>query len=262
MLLDIDPWSLVIICGAAGSAGFIDAVVGGGGLITTPTLLLAFPHAAVALILGTTKSASVVGTLAAAGSYVRLVPLSWRILVPAVAAACPCACAGAVLASHLDATILKPLILIVLTLVGAYTWWNRSLGAAPRMGISPVLQPWCAFTVGGLLGFYDGVLGPGTGTFLIVSLILIFGCDFLRASAHAKIINGASNIGALVWFASHGTVLWEAAIPMAVCNLLGALIGSRLAIAKGNPWIRRVYLVVVAALILRLAVDLGRTGHH
>lgn len=252
----MEPISFALLLAAAFGAGWIDAVAGGGGLITTPTLLLLLPGAPLAAVLATTKCASLAGTTAAAASYSRRITMPWRILIPAMAAAFPASWLGARSLSHLDPAMVRPAILFVLIAMAAYTWWRPQLGARDLPGIAYRWQPLAAGVTGTILGFYDGFLGPGTGIMLVLALIAVFGRDFLRASAAAKFINGMSNLGALLWFAAAGAVLWHLALPMALCNLLGGLAGSRMAMASGNLWIRRIFLAVAAALIARLAWNL------
>jgi uncharacterized membrane protein YfcA len=249
---DLDPSGFALLLLAAFGAGFIDAVAGGGGLITVPALLLILPGAPVAAVLATTKCASFAGTAGAAASYALRVPVPRRIVVPAMLAALPASWLGARAVSRLDPTLVRPLILAVLCLVAVYTWWRPDLGARAAPGLGERLHAPAGILLGAALGFYDGLLGPGTGSLLVVALILGFGRDFLQASAAAKFVNGVSNFGALVWFASSGLVLWKLALPMALCNLLGGLAGSRMAMRAGNRWIRGVFLCVVWALILRL----------
>jgi uncharacterized protein len=247
---------LGLILGAAFTAGLIDAVVGGGGLITTPALLLLLPGAPVAGVLATTKASSIAGTTGAALSFAKSVKLDPRFLIPGMLTALPAAWLGARSVSHLDPAVIKPAILIVLVAMAGYTGWRPDLGLLSGKGIAPRAQPWAAAGIGAVLGFYDGFLGPGAGSMLVLAFILAFGYNFLQASALAKFFNWASNLGALLWFAPSGSVLWVIALPMAGCNLLGGVIGSRLAVVSGNVWIRRVFLAVVLALIARLGWNL------
>ena len=260
MAFDLGAPAMGLILLGAFAAGFIDAVVGGGGLITTPTLLLVLPEIPIANVLATTKCASIFGTAGAAASYARSVSLPWLpILFPAMAAALPAAWLGARSISHLDPALVKPAILAVLVLMAGYTWWRPQLGVRMSAGIAENLHPWGAALTGAVIGFYDGFLGPGTGSILVLAFITLFGRDFLQASAAAKFVNGASNLGALLWFAPAGSILPTIALPMAACNLLGGVLGSRTAVLSGNVWIRRVFLAVVCALILRLGWNLWVT---
>lgn len=254
--LDLEVSAMALLLLAAFAAGLIDAVAGGGGLITMPALLLLLPGAPLAGILATTKCASLAGTAAAAASYAKKVELPPAILIPSVATALPSSWLGARAVSHLDPALVKPAILAVLVAMAAYTWWRPGLGAARKRGMPVSWRPIGSACLGATIGFYDGFLGPGTGSILVLLLIALFGRDFLQATALAKFVNGASNLGALLWFVPAGSVLWRLALPMAACNLLGGLIGSRLAIWSGNAWIRRAFLAVVAALIVRLAWNL------
>lgn len=252
----LGPVEMGLILAAAFAAGLIDAVAGGGGLITTPVLLLMLPGAPVAAALATTKVSSIAGTTGAAIAYSRSVRPVPRILIPGMLCALPAAWLGARCVTYMDPTLLKPLILGVLIIIAAYVGWRPDLGALRGREPHARLEPWLAGLVGAILGFYDGFLGPGTGSLLMLAFIAVFGRDFLGASALAKFFNWASNLGALLWFAPAGTVLWALAAPMAVCNLLGGVLGSRFAVRFGNVWIRRVFLVVVIALIVRLAWNL------
>lgn len=258
-MAELDVVGLALLLLAAFAAGFIDAVAGGGGLITTPALLLLLPEAPIAAVLATTKGASFVGTVGAASNYARKLKLPWPILIPAMLAALPASFLGARAVAHINPSWLRPAILLVLVLLAAYTGWKPDLGARAGGGLRERGQAGQAVlgaVLGAGLGFYDGLLGPGTGSLLVVALILLFGKDFLQASAAAKFVNGASNLGALAAFAWAGWVMWKVALPMAACNLAGGLLGSRMAMAAGNRWIRRVFLIVVWALIARLGWNL------
>jgi hypothetical protein len=248
----VDVIDLVLVGFAALGAGFVDAVVGGGGLIVTPSLLLVAPQTPVPAVLGTIKCTSIVGTSAAAVTYARRIALDVRLLIPGALAALAMSCAGASLVSHLDATVVKPLIFAALIVVALFTALRPDLGAIAGPERSPTARTWLGAALGGVIGLYDGFLGPGTGSFLAVGLVLAARFDFLRAAAHARVINVASNVGAILWFVPHGNVLWLALLVMAPCNLIGGVLGSRMALRKGNRWIRRMLLVVVTLLIVRL----------
>jgi uncharacterized membrane protein YfcA len=251
-----DALALGLLLAAAFGAGFIDSIAGGGGLITIPALLLLLPGAPVAALLATNKASSIAGTAGAAYSYSRKVPLTWPLLLPAMAGALAGSVLGAAAVSWLDPSVVKPAILAVLVLLALYTWWRPDLGHRETKDLAGRTLGWAGFLLGTSLGFYDGLLGPGTGSLLMVALIVIFGRDFLQATAAAKFINGMSNLGALLWFAAAGLVLWKLALPMAACNWVGGQLGSRMAMGKGNRWVRRVFLMVVWALIARLGWNL------
>lgn len=255
-MLEIPLTSLIAACLASLAAGFVDAIVGGGGLITTPALLLLFPEIPVAGVLATTKGASIFGTTGAAITYARRLSLNLGELLPSVLAALVAAWFGARAVSHLNPQVLRPAILILLVIMAIYTALKPNLGHQARTGFLIRNQLLWLIVTGMVLGFYDGFFGPGTGSILVLILILGFGRDFLQASALAKFINGGSNLGALLWFLPAGSVIWSLALPMAVCNFLGGILGSRVALSAGNAWIRWAFLAVVTALILRLGVNL------
>lgn len=246
---------LVLACAAAFVAGVVDAMAGGGGLIQLPALLALWPDAPMVSVLGTNKAASVWGTTVALGRYARTVALPWRSIGAAAAAAFVASAAGAELARHVDAAVFKPVVVVALALVAAFTFWRPDFGAVSGRMERPAL----GVALGALCGLYDGFLGPGTGTFLIFVFVGAFGLDFLGASASAKAVNLATNLAAILIFASAGHVRWSWSIPMGVANLVGGYLGARVALANGAPLVRRVFQVVIIGLIARLAWDqLGR----
>jgi len=240
---------------AALFAGFVDAVVGGGGLIQLPALFAAFPAAMPATLFGTNKLASIVGTGSAAIQYGRRVRIPWRVAAPGALAALIGSWYGAKAVAFLDPAILRPLILLLLVLVAIYTFVRKDLGAVstePEHGARSVLL---ALAIGFGIGFYDGFFGPGTGSFLIFLFIRLLGMDFLRASVSAKILNVATNVAAIAYFVGNVELLWALAAVMAVCNLSGAVLGSRMALRHGTGFVRKMFLGVVLVLIARLAYD-------
>lgn len=248
--------TLVFLCVAAFAAGFTDAIVGGGGLIQTPATLIALPDHPVATLLGTTKIPSISGTGAAAIQYARRVTIHWKLAGLCALLAFGAAFAGSLTVSVVSNAFMKPLIFGVLVLVAVYTWKKKDLGTVSRPRQSVVRE----YLFGGLfaagIGFYDGFIGPGAGSFMVLFFISALGFDFLRASAHAKLVNIATNAGSIVLFSATGHILYSYAIPMAVCNLAGSLAGARLAILKGNAFIRMVFLLVISATILRFGYDI------
>ncbi len=247
---------LFVVLGlAALFAGFVDAVVGGGGLIQLPALFAAFPAAMPATLFGTNKLASIVGTGSAAIQYGRRVRIPWRVAAPGALAALIGSWYGAKAVAFLDPAILRPLILLLLVLVAIYTFVRKDLGAVstePEHGARSVLL---ALAIGFGIGFYDGFFGPGTGSFLIFLFIRLLGMDFLRASVSAKILNVATNVAAIAYFVGNVELLWALAAVMAVCNLSGAVLGSRMALRHGTGFVRKMFLGVVLVLIARLAYD-------
>ncbi|MER5882360.1 TSUP family transporter [Streptomyces sp. NPDC001941] len=253
---DISLTVLVVLCAAAAMAGWIDAVVGGGGLLLLPALLLGLPHVPAAHVLGTNKAVAIVGTTGAAVTYVRRTPVRVGTAVRIGLAALVGSMAGASLAAGISSDVLRPVIMVVLLGVAAFVLLRPSFGTA-KAGTPPTRSRVVAaiVLVGGGIGFYDGLFGPGTGTFLVLALTAVLHLDLVHASATAKIVNVCTNVGALITFSIQGSVLWQLAAVMAVFNLAGGLIGARMALRKGSEFVRGVLLVVVFSLVAKLAFD-------
>lgn len=247
-------WLLLI--GGAFLAGLIDAVVGGGGLIQLPLLLAVFPSVSIPVLFGTNKLSSIAGTASAVVQYSRTVSIPLRIVLPASAAALLGAAMGAAAVSFLSTQVLKPMVLVLLLSVAAYTWFKPNFGT-DSVSKGDIRWPrLIACAIGFGLGFYDGFFGPGTGSFLIFAFVRIFGMDMLRASASAKLVNLATNFAALGFFLLHDGVLWKVGLAMACANVMGAQVGARLAVRHGNAFVRQLLLFVVSVLILKLSWDL------
>jgi hypothetical protein len=249
---------LFLLALAALLAGFVDAVVGGGGLIQVPALFALQPTADPASLFGTNKGASVFGTLSAAGRYLRRVSIPWRATLYAAFAAFPASYLGALSVAWLPRELLRPLILVLLIVSAAYTFWRKDFGSLHRPAHAGTREMAYALLLGAAIGFYDGFFGPGTGSFLIFLFVRYFGFDFLHATAAAKVVNGTTNLAALAYFLPHGQLLPTVALLMAVCNVLGAQAGSHLALRHGSGFVRVIFLVVVSALILRFAWEMLR----
>jgi uncharacterized membrane protein YfcA len=234
-------------------AGFIDAVVGGGGLILIPAMLILLPGAPVATILGTNKFASCAGTTIAVQRYARHVAIDWPTILPAALTAFVFSFLGSRTVTLLHTAFMRPLVLVLLVLVAIYVFVVKDLGLAHEPRFAPKKAKWLGVLIGAGLGFYDGFFGPGTGSFLIFLFVGVFGFDFLSASASAKVINWATNIASVIYFGWSGNIIYQYAVPMAVCSVLGATIGTWLAIAKGSRFVRIFFLVIVGALIAKLA---------
>jgi hypothetical protein len=247
---------LLFLCGFAFLAGFIDAVAGGGGLVQVPALFVLMPAVPAATLLGTNKFASIWGTLFATYQYSRQMPMEWRATLPTCAAAVVFGFLGARTVAHMPGDFLRPLILILLVGVLGYTLWRKDLGALHAPKLTHAGQLWIGLATGSVIGFYDGFFGPGTGSFLIMAFVGLFGFSFLAASASAKAVNVITNFAALLYFLTHGHVLYAAAVPMALCNVAGSLVGTKLALKLGSRFVRSVFLIVVGALIVRYAYDL------
>lgn len=246
---------LILLCLAAFAAGFIDAIVGGGGLLQTPATLLILPHYPAATIFGTVKIPSLLGTSVAAYKYARQIKLNYKVLFACVLAAFCASLLGAFSVSKINNAVIKPVILAVLVLVALYTYFNKQFGIQQHKNHSVRKQVLMAALFGLIIGFYDGLIGPGTGSFLILVFVAVLGFDFIGASAHAKIVNIATNLAAIIYFSSTGHVLFQYALPMAVFNVLGSFFGAKLALLKGNKFVRIFFLIVIFGTILRFAYD-------
>jgi uncharacterized protein len=250
---------IVFLCGFAFLAGFIDSVAGGGGLIQLPALLIFLPHAPVANLLGTNKLASIAGTSFAVMQYTRHVGINWRATLPATIAAFVLSFLGARTASVLNTEVMRIVVLVLLVTIAVYTFIRKDFGSIHAPRLTHAKQFIFSVAAGMTIGFYDGFFGPGTGSFLIFIFVGIFGFNFLSASASAKLINFATNLSAMLYFAFTNNILYQFAIPMAAFNILGSLAGTRLAILKGSRFVRILFLVVVAGMILKLAYDTIRS---
>ena len=253
--MEVGLQQVLVLCLFAFLAGGLDAVVGGGGLVQLPALLVVLPQAPVVSLLGTNKLASVVGTGSAALTYSRRITVDRRTAAWMAGSAFVGSGAGALLATRVGSDVLKPLVLVALVAVLAYTLRTPSLGEVEQLRLRAGAQRAVAVGGGAVIGCYDGFFGPGTGSFLVFLLVGALGLSFLHASATAKVVNTTTNVAALILFAAGGHVLWALGAAMAAANLAGSQVGARLAVRRGSAWVRRVFVVVVGALVLRLAYD-------
>lgn len=248
--------SILPLASAAVAAGFVDSVVGGGGLIQVPALFSALPGRAPIELLATNKVASVVGTSSAALQYARRIPPVWSHLSWGLIGAALGSWAGARTIPLIEPAVFKPIVLVLLIGVALYTFRNKRFGETQEDQVVDHGQIQVRIGLIGLaVGYYDGFLGPGTGSFFIFLLIRFLGYDFLRASAAAKILNVATNLAAISSFVLAGAVIWKLGILMAVCNLSGALLGSHVALTRGSGFVRKLFLAVVGVLICRMGFD-------
>jgi uncharacterized protein len=246
-------WFVVVT--ASGAAGFVDSIVGGGGLILVPALFATFPSTAPATLFGTNKGAAVWGTAFAAWQYSRRVQMRWRALLPAVLAALLGAFLGAWVVTLFSPQLLRKALPFVLLAVLIYTLMRKELGRTHAPRWSGRQEAWAASSIGLLLGFYDGFFGPGTGSFFVFLFVRWLGYDFLHASASAKVLNTATNVSALALFALKGHVWWHFALAMAIANVLGSFAGTHLALKHGAGFVRVVFVLVVSALIVKTGYD-------
>ena len=247
---------ILLLCMAAFAAGFVDAIVGGGGLIQTPATIVLLPGYSVVTAISCTKIPSFSGTLFAAIQYVRKVKLNYTLTVIMCVIAFFASFAGSELLSIVSNDFMKPVLLIILIAVALYTYTKKDFGQHEAKDHPPRKELWLAVGISLLIGFYDGFIGPGAGSFFILAFISLLGYDFLHASAQAKMVNLATNLGSIVLFTIKGKIIWLVALPMAVCNAIGGILGARLAIMKGNRFIRIFFLIIVMATLLRFAWDI------
>ncbi len=251
----MENYIIILLCIASFFAGFVDAVVGGGGLIQTPISLLLLPNIPVANIIGSLKIPGISGTSFAAFQYLKKVKLNWKRIFPMLLLSFGMAFLGSYLMTLVKNDFMKPILIFVLVLVAVYTFFKKDFGQTVHKEISEKKMFLHGMLISLLIGFYDGFIGPGTGSFLVLALISILGFDFLNASANAKVINIATNIGSIAFFGLKGKIIWTIAIPMAFCNALGGWLGAKTALKKGNGFIRIFFLIVVIGTLLRLCYD-------
>lgn len=256
MLSDISTLTLIFILIAAFSAGFVDAIAGGGGLIQLPALLISFPDREVAEVAGTNKLGSIFGTSAAALNYRRNIKTDPKLLLAMVLPAFIGSGSGSLLATKISTEQLKVAIVVMLVAVFAYTLARPDLGKVEVLKGAAKRQRTVGAIAGLTIGFYDGFIGPGTGTLLMIVLVAALGFAFIGASAIAKVVNVATNFASILVFGISGSIMWVVGLAVGICNLAGGIIGSRVAIRRGSDFVRKFYLVVTFALIVRVLFDL------
>jgi len=254
MFSDVTQATIFFLILAAFSAGLVDAIAGGGGLLQLPALLIGLPQASTVEVLGTNKVASIFGTSASAVMYRRSVKTDGLFLAIMALPAFVGSVLGAFSASLIPAQSMRPIVFVLLVAVAVYTWKKPDLGAIEKLRHNSKKRFLISASAGLVIGFYDGIFGPGTGSFLMLTLVYL-GFAFLSASAIAKVVNVSTNLGAILVFGLHGSVLWQVALTLATANILGGLLGAKLAIRGGSTLIRKVFLFVTLALILRVGID-------
>jgi len=237
-------------------AGFIDAAVGGGGLIQLPALLIQFHDTPLPTLFGTNKIAALSGTTVAAYQYSKRIRYNLKLLLVISLFAFIASYLGAKVVSHVNVNALKPIILVILILIALYTFFKKELGHVQTKTLAPNKLLIYGSLIGAIVGFYDGFFGPGTGSFLVLGFVVILGFEFVAASAYAKVINCMTNVSALFVFVRQGNYLLAIAILMSVSNVLGNMAGSRLALKKGNSYIRILFLIIVTIMIARYGYDI------
>lgn len=251
----MDPVTLLLLCLFAFAAGLVDAIVGGGGLIQTPASLVLLPQLPVATVIGSLKIPSFTGTGFATLQYLKKVDIKWRLTGAMCLTAFLAAFAGSETLTRVSNRYMKPVILLVLILVAVYTYTKKDFGQQQSKKISDKKEWGYALLISSIIGFYDGFIGPGAGSFLILAFIALMKFDFLHASANAKLLNLSTNFGSILLFLIKGSILWSVAIPMAISNGLGGILGAKLAIAKGNRFIRVFFLLIITVTLIRFGYD-------
>ncbi len=252
---------LALLALAGLAAGFVDAVVGGSGLIQIPALLLGLPGASPVQVLATNKLASICGTTVSSATYYRRVRPDPRTFGPLMLLAFIGSVLGALAASLIPASAFAPIVLVVLIVVGAYVLLKPRLGEVTALRFSGHRHTAAAMVTGLAIGFYDGALGPGTGSFFVFALVGLLGYNFLDASAKARLANWATNLAALCVFVPQGAVLWKVGLVMGLSNLAGGYVGARTAVSRGTRFVRAFFIVVVSAFIVRIGGEvLGLWG--
>ncbi len=251
----METYIIILLCIAAFFAGFVDAIVGGGGLIQTPIAMILLPNFAVSTLIGSLKIPAFSGTSFAAYQYLKEVKMNWKLLSIMAGIAFCAAFLGSNLLTLVSNDFMKPLLLLVLVALAIYTFTKKDFGQHKVKVLSHNKQLLYAIMMSICIGFYDGFIGPGTGSFLVFGFVIVLGFDFLHASANAKMVNLATNFGSICLFVLKGKIIWAIAIPMAICNAFGGWIGAKLAIKKGNGFIRVFFLVVVVGTLIRFGYD-------
>jgi len=251
---DLTLATALFLLAASFFAGFIDSIAGGGGLIQLPALLIGLPKSETAEVLGTNKLSAVFGTTTAAALYRKQIKPDPKILLAMGVPAFLGSAGGAVLASNIPTSSMRPMVLVLLIIVAVYTWFKPDLGKFENLRHLPKRRVQIAAFAGVVIGFYDGIFGPGTGSFLMLILVASLGYAFITASAIAKVVNVATNVGAIMVFGINGAVLWQIGIILGIANISGAVIGARLAIKGGSTLVRKVFLLVTVALIVKVGI--------
>ncbi|ASY25263.1 TauE superfamily protein [Candidatus Planktophila lacus] len=255
MFADLTLYTLAFLAAAAFCAGLIDAIAGGGGLIQLPAMLIGLAKTETVVVLGTNKVPSIFGTTVSALTYRRNIKVSSKLLIVMAIPAFIGSMGGASLASLIPTEVLKPLVVALLIAVLIYTWKRPQLGQIESMRHSESKRLKISAVAALVIGFYDGIIGPGTGSFLILLLVAVMGFAFLSASAIAKVVNVATNGGAILVFGVNGEILWKIGLTLAIANVCGGLIGVRIALRGGSGLVRKVFMGITAALILKVAFD-------
>jgi uncharacterized membrane protein YfcA len=254
--MDISFEVLIFLILASGFAGFVDAISGGGGLIQLPALLVGLGNTPPATVLGTNKLPSFIGTSSAVFNYLRKIKIDFRFTFAMAIPAFIGSATGAAFASYISKELFRPIILVMLIGVAIYTFTKKDLGLVKAHRHSENKRYFIGAGSGALIGFYDGIFGPGTGSFIALILVAVVGFAFLEATAITKVVNWGTNLAALITFQLGGNIIWALGLTMGIANLIGALFGVKVAVNGGSKLIRKAFIVVTVGLILRLGYDI------
>ncbi len=256
MFYDLSTITVALLFLAMFSAGFVDAIAGGGGLIQTPAMLLAFPNNNPVSVVGTSKTAAFFGTTTAAIKYRKSIKTDPKLLIAMVIPAFIGASCGALLASHISAQSFKSAIFFMMIAIFIYTLIKPDLGKVQVQKHSNKKLMYIGGAAAFVIGFYDGLIGPGTGTMLMIFLVAVMGFAFVGASAIAKVVNAMTNLASIIVVGLRVGILWKIGLFLAIANLAGGYVGSHIAIKKGSGFVRIFYLIVTGLLIMRLGYSL------
>lgn len=246
---------IALLCSIAFCAGFVDSIVGGGGLIQTPLSLATLPQLPVSTVIGTLKIPAFSGTALATSQYLKSIKIQWKLFGIMAVVAFISAYLGSKLLTIMDNDFMKPLLFVVLILLFIYTVFKKDFGQAKSRSITFKNSVIKGILIAFAVGMYDGFIGPATGTFFIVAFVSMLRMDFLQASATAKLVNLATNFGSICLFLVTGKIIWAIAIPMAIFNGLGGYIGAKFAINKGNQFIRYIFMGIILLSIARFGYE-------
>ena len=248
---------LIGLCLIAFSAGLIDSIAGGGGLIQLPGIMAFLPNVPVVTLLAVNKTSSMLGTITAMIEYTRKGLVNVKRMWKSALAALFTSALGAFVAKRIPNELLKPLIVILLAFLILFTLLKKDFGQEEKPSrFTPSQQSVLGLLLGLLIGFYDGFFGPGTGNLLIMGLIFIYGENFLHASADAKTVNAMTNIAAFTMYTMMGVGNLLLGITMGLFNMAGAHVGVRLAVLKGSRFIRALFIIMSCGLLLIQIIEL------
>jgi uncharacterized protein len=253
-----DFWLIALATIGSFFAGFVDAVIGGGGLIQVPLLFILFPNTLHTNIIATNRFASIAGTIVAARHYLKSIKVNYTFIAIAGITTAIASYSGTFLMHKIPVHIFKPVLFFLIAALTIYTIFKKEIGQVEKVSVNSNKLYFLFAVIGIVLGLYNGTIGPGTGTLLVFSLVQFIGFNFLKASTYAKVINAIADGASLVAFLLQGAVLFTLAIPMLLANMLGAYVGSKMAIQKGNAFIRIFFFGVMILLLSKLGWDILR----